>query len=380
MTNSINNTALMTLSEYNDKVSPILKEFKKFIKKYSKYFKKANYYGVKYYTYPQYMEYEMGKDYKYKASDEYFENNWKRDNRVLDEVPTEVYSKYLEFQETFKSLFGEINLFCIENDEQKSNKRSVRRAIDSDLYIEYLKDGVIIPSKLEEVFSSVGLKIPTNILKLKTKVETQGYNRSIENQLLAKTKEFQNSLRKELEPYYNKLKDIKKNRIMLFVNKFEKEFNSEKYYEFTKTFSIETVKNEAESIIYNFFKGDYSVNDSRKYIYTRQPNFDEILEKKSIEYAESFIQTFVYRIEDKLSVINNKLGSPVINFSNIIFSSGELEGLVNIEWNSGIKMLIEAQVIIAGGYHIQTEHCRYLLKPFYNGKHIDLETIDSINF
>jgi hypothetical protein len=369
------NTALMTLSEYNQTVTPVLKDFYKFIKKNSKYFKKADFYGVVYHTFQEYMEYQLSRKYTYSGSQEYYENEWKK-NHVVDAVPSEIYSKYLEFQEIFKTLFGISNLSKIESDEQKSNKRSVRRAIDSDLYIEYLKDGIITPDKLVEVFSSVGLKIPNNILKLKAKVETQGYNRSIENTLLAKTKEFQDVLRKELEPHYNKLKDIKKTRVMFFVDKFEKQFDQQ-LHKFGQSFSFEPVKNEAISLIQKLFKVDYTEG---KNIYTRLSEFDCIVEKMSIQYAESFIESFIFRIEEKLLVINNKLGSPSISFSNIKFSHGELEGIVNISWTSGITITIEAQVIIAGGYHIQTEHCRYLLKPFYKGKLIDLEKIDNLNF
>ncbi|MFM2394468.1 MAG: hypothetical protein RLZZ546_2450 [Bacteroidota bacterium] len=381
MSSASNKTAFMTVSEYTEKVTPVLKEFNKFIKKNSKFFKRADYYGVVYLTYPQFVADELDTTSKYKPSQEYIDEKWRYNDweRTTDVIPNNIYEKYLEFQEIFKNYFGEGNLIKIEKDETKSNKRSVRRAIDSDLYIDALKDGEINSVKLEEIFSSVGLHIPLNIQKLKTKVESQGYNRSIENQLIKKTKEFEDIVRLALKPYYDKLKNIRVGNIMFIVDKFEKEYNSEHLYKFSHSFSSQSFQVEVDRTIHKLFDQVYHETETNRLIYKRKTEFAVILEREAIKFAENFVCVFVERIQTKLAVINDKLGLPEIELNNVHFSDGEFQGLVAFKWSNGVKIVIEANVIIAGG-RIQIEHYRYLLKTFHNGKYIDLENIDSLNF
>jgi hypothetical protein len=384
MNYSQNKTSFMTVAEYNEKITPTFKEFHKFLRKNEKYFKCAEYYGVVYLTYPEYFEREMAYyskgEYKTLANKEYIDKGWvANSDRLTTEVPKDIYAKYLEFLAFFKENFGEENIRKIEKDELKSNKRSIRRAIDSDLYVNALKDEFISVEKLDAVFASLGIKIPKHILDLKNKIVSQGYNRSVENALMAQSKEFGDTLRVALNPYYEALKDVKRTNLMNIINKFEKEFESQNLYKFECTFKNRAFRQEVTSVINTFFKGDYEEGDRNKYIYKRKPNFDAILEKKASDFAEDFIGTFVFRINEKLKVVNNKLGSPTISMSDVDFNHGEFEGLVSVTWSNGVKITIEAQVIIAGGY-IQVEHYRYLLKPFYKGKFIDLEDIDNLKF
>ncbi len=381
---SQNKTSFMTVVEYNEKITPTFKEFHKFLRKNEKYFKCAEYYGVVYLTYPEYFEREMADyskgEYKILANKEYIDKGWRANSdRLTTDAPKEIKEKYLEFLVFFKENFGEENIRKIEKDELKSNKRSVRRAIDSDLYVNALKDEFISVEKLDAVFASLGIKIPKRILDLKNKIVTQGYNRSAENALMVQSKEFGNILRTALKPYYEALKNVKRNNLMFIINKFEKEFNSTNIYRFEQTFKNRAFRAEVTSVIGTFFQGENEGGYGSKYIYKRKQNFDVLLEKKASDFAEEFIATFVFRINEKLKVVNNKLGTPTIEMFNVEFSNGEFEGLVSVTWGNGVKITIEAQVIIAGGY-IQVEHYRYLLKPFYKGKFIDLENIDNLNF
>jgi hypothetical protein len=166
---------LMTLSEYQEKVSPVLKTFWKFISKNTVYLKYSwlDYGGVKFLTWDEYMD-EAKKRWEKKEGNrswektfdgswekEYSEKQWPDHKPVPKEV-TDTYKDYIDF---FKLVFGEKNLRKIESDETKSNKRSLRRAIEDDTYLNMLKSGEISVQKLTEIFDSVGVNVPVGMLK-----------------------------------------------------------------------------------------------------------------------------------------------------------------------------------------------------------------------
>ena len=164
---------LMTLSEYQEKVSPIFKSFNKFIFKNSNCLKSAGYYGVIYYDFEEYMrkkrtewensneKWDKEKGWDASFGKGYAEKQWPNHDNITDEVKN-TYKEYLEF---FKLVFGENNLSRIESDETKSNKRSIRRSIDDDTYLNLLTNNEITIEKMNEIFDSVGVKIPTGLLK-----------------------------------------------------------------------------------------------------------------------------------------------------------------------------------------------------------------------
>lgn len=385
--NMQNLACLMTLSQYQEQVTPLFKEYNKFFKKNESFFKKADYTGIYLMTFSQYMDREKNGSY---YSEKYAIERWTRDYQKTQEDPSEeIVKQYNSLLEKFKQFFTDVDLKKIEKDEVKSNKRSIRRGIDSNFYIDALKDGLVTPSRLEEIFASVGVNIPTNIQKMKYKVEVEGYDRSTELAQAKKTKEFEDSLRKELKPYYDSLKDREKRRLMLLIENFEELYQAD----------ISNIKNsgsrsgnreeynryKAEVETYNqvtdFFTSKYDKHTDHSKVWKaeRISSFDQHLEDRITRYAENFIVTLVQRLELKLRVINTKLGQPVLSVVSHGSNAGNFEGIIKAVWSNGIEIFIEAEVIIAGGM-VQTDHYRYLLKPFYNKKYIDLENIDSLNF
>jgi len=166
---------LMTLSEYQEKVSPVLKTFWKFISKNSAYLKHSwlDFGGVNFLTWDEYMD-EAKKRWEKKEGDrswektfdeswekEYAEKQWP-DHKPAPKEVTDTYKDYIDF---FKLVFGEKNLRKMESDETKSNKRSLRRAIEDDTYLNLLKSGEISVQKLTEIFDSVGVNVPVGMLK-----------------------------------------------------------------------------------------------------------------------------------------------------------------------------------------------------------------------
>ena len=383
----------MTLQKYQETVSPLFKEYNKFLKKNAPYFKKANYGGILYDTYDQYIGDETVRltkqGYTTLVRPDYLNKSWSDGGdfqRVLENPPADVKKQYDEFIAKFSEYFSQDEMDrLIDRDEAKGNKRSVRRAIDNDFYVEALKDGAVSPKELNDIFVSVGVKMPKRVLDMKTKVETQGYNRSFENAMLKRTKEFEDNLRKELGPHYDELKNRERRHLMFTINDFESDpkFATDMHSYLKKFERNRTQRSQVQSLLNVFFEGAYvkgETNYKEAYKYSRKPDFDKIMDRMCTDYAEGFIAKFVARLEHKLRVVNAKIGAPVFKISNVSLHAEEFECLVEVKWPNGAKLVIEATVIIAGGYNIQVEHYRYLLKTFHNGKYIDLEKIDALEF
>jgi hypothetical protein len=380
-----NLASLMTLTQYQEQVTPVIKEYQKFLKKNIQWFKNVEYYGFYQKTYSQYIENEKAREYFDKS---YADKRWINEYQKINEEPhANVLQQYNSFIEKLSIFFSEQDLKNIQKDEIKSNKRTIRRAIDSDFYIDALKDGLVTPQKLVEIFASVGIKMTSRIEKMKYKVEVEGYDRLTELAQAKKTKEFEDTLRKELKPYYDSLKEREKLRLTKIIAEFEEKYQGDisniKYDH--RTGNMKDYQNYQNEIQYfqqvrDFFTSNFSkTKDLKIWKAEKIEAFDQLMENKITAYAENFITTLVYRLELKFRVINSKLGQPVLHVESYNTGSGIFEGNIKATWSNGVEILIETEVIIAGGM-IQTDHYRYLIKPFYKGKFIDLENIDSLNF
>lgn len=163
----------MNLSEYKEKITPIFKSFNKFIAKNTDYLIKAEYYGVVYNSYDEHIEKAKKKYESVPISKHYnrtWDESWEKENiekKWLNHKPitAEIKKTYDEYLEFFKYIFGEKYLLKIEPDETGSNKRAVRRALDDDTYMNLVKDNKLDYDSLEEILTSVGLKVPNNFNK-----------------------------------------------------------------------------------------------------------------------------------------------------------------------------------------------------------------------
>jgi len=383
-TKNVGQTHLMTLSEYQTNVTPILKEYNKFIKNNSQYFIPSGFYGLEHLTYPEFITKQVNSLEKQKflktSNKEYFKEyatkEWLSKGKVLDTVPNDIYSTYTELFNKLKNLFGE-QIDKVEKDEVNSNKRSIRRAIDKDYYIDDMLDSKLNPSKLNDILSSVGIKMTKRLLDMKYKVETEGYTRSISNKLAERDTSLAIDLRNLLlnNDVVTKLKDIKKSSIINLVNKFEESEIKNIY-----TFSDKLRKSnpDASIILNKLFERenpkDYSTNSP----YIRVDNFDTIIEKMLTDYINSIITKFISRVNTKLAVINKKLGLPKMTMGEFE-ASNDIEGQMSFEWTNGFRLELRAKIILAGGTWNMILHERYLLIFYKDGKKINLEEIDNVN-
>ncbi len=174
---------LMTLSEYQQKVTPLLLDYFKFIKKNDDYLKKSEYYGLYYYTYPEVVsrfetnQWQGSRSVSLNRDDEYgrmfnddqlLEHYWDADDDIKN-LPAIIQITKDEFIKKISRYFPlDVIYSKFETDEKKSNKRSVKRAIEDDTYKKLLEDSKVEFSRLKEIADSVGVKIPNKVIDART--------------------------------------------------------------------------------------------------------------------------------------------------------------------------------------------------------------------
>jgi hypothetical protein len=366
---------LITLSVYQATVTPIFKEFAAFIRKNGKYLLSDNYSYLDLITLPVYIERQL-ESFKinefYNLGADYAKTTWVKRGGSLEEIPADVHAEYKRLVGLFTGIFGEGNLRLIQKDEAKSNKRAIRRAIDSDAYLPLLMDGVVSPEQLQEIFDATGVKMPKNVLEMKEKVQFEGYDRTAQLMQAKRNSDFAKQIRKAIDSDMEILRERKRRYVRNILTKFEESGSTS--YRFAKNFVGQSHKQASmvEQLVLQFFTFDYATKQ-----YNRIETFDLLVESMANQYAEDFIAGFVYRINEKLLVINSNLGTPTINVKHITFGA-DVEGVIEATWENGYAIEIHPTVILAGGHHIQVLHERYLFKAFHQGKMIKLEEIDLV--
>lgn len=371
-----NKAAFMTSANYKVEVSPLIKAFNKFMKKNEQYFKKADYNGFVYLTFPEYFSksLEALKKQKLQFSDpeKYIKDSWSNSCKTFDEVPVTILEQYHILYNQLIEYFGDF-MNKIEGDETNNNKRSVRRAIDNNFYIEALKEEFITPEHLNDIFTSVGLRIPKNILELKNKIENNTYDRAAEFRFTRISKEFIENLTIAFKPHYDELRESSTLRDKDFINKFETKFNSD-FKAYVDSFETREGKAYGTNKVYTFYKMTYNGRD----VEMRKTDWLDIIEKRATDYADSFFGKFYFRVLDKTRVVVDRNGTPKVTVSDAYFTGGEFNGYINLTFDNGLVLNVKAQVIFVVDNYIQSDHFRYLLHIYHNGKAIDLENLDQL--
>jgi hypothetical protein len=378
---------LMTLDEYREKVTPLIQAYKKFLKKNKDYFVKPNYYGIAHYSLEEALEQiddddsafarkSKYADYKNKKEKESsIRNNYSyQKTRKFDEnytqspTPPNLISENKDFIQKLKKYFtlNELN-DRVEDDETKSNKRAVRRAIDNETYKELLSNKKVELSQLQKVSESVGIKLPKSI-----------FDKATQNQM-----KYETELGKLLSNIpllsYNKLKElieqIKVDLIPLEEEVYEKEY--ERYASILKdkvgkTTLVDTlnvnipmwvdlVNSEAE------YK-EVQKTDYRGRIYNSRERYEKInsltsdWEKKLSAWVKEEVDSLKNSII--LAIINNFTGinMPIQSVERLSIKVGYkgFEGSYKFTFENGSSFVMNFQGVGAGGYNIQRYHFRFL--------------------
>lgn len=360
---------LMTLQEYQEKVSPLIKEYNKFVKKNEKYLIKASFYGLFYYTLEEILndfkndnvKGDRFKKYKYETNlsdDEFIKNKFKYEQKSLENTPEEVVAKNKEYFDKLSKYFTEEEIVkFIDKDELNSNKRSIRRAIDNGSYKEMLEKGIITVEQIQMVSDSVGVKLPKKTFDDKTikNNENKALYDALYNSMPKVNVEVLSKMVDEIKETFKPLEKIiyekerqRYNKIILEIaEKKETEFTSlqSKVPFYNKVFSFQTEKRNKlqESWAMNIFL---------------LPNWEENLKQEIFAFIEELQNNML------ISIISNfsKITLPIKNISQLklIVGSKGFEGKYLFNFENGSSFIFKTEAIGAGGYNVQRYHFRYL--------------------
>lgn len=350
---------LYNRDEYTKCVTPLLKEFEIFIKRNQMYFIKSEYYGLVYLTYSEFKaKPSIFSKYKSIFDDNFFSSNWSAKNNGIKpiDVTDEIKAVYDEYQRKFVELFGD-DINKIDKDDLKSNKRSVRRAINDNTYVDMLMYGEISFTEINDIFSSNGIKIPANIMKMKYKVDN-GYKVKSRELTAFRTKEFVTKIKTVLRPLLDEIKEKEKYRIEYTVKGYL-ESEHKDMFSYIRSNSID------EKILYKFVNNKEKINQ-----------YDLVLSNYLTTFVDEYINDFAYKVNVKLSELNINSEYPELDIEVSSFSNGKFTGCIIVKYDNGFTFKISADVIYAGGYNIQCGHLRYIFNINYNGKSISNDKLE----
>lgn len=369
---------LMTLTEYQDKVVPILQEYQKFLRKNSQYLQSAGYEGIYQYTYPELeadFENNTIKGQRFAISK--YKENPLSDFKASHYPTDEIVETNKSFVNKLKNFFTDDEIYSqISKDEFKSNKRGIKRAIDNDTYKKLLESGELTESELETIAKSVDVSVPKKVF-------------SVEN---VKAKEMKSKFEKLLVdlPTINKeqLDKLIESLKIDFKPLEEDVFTSEKA-RYTKTFQeLESEEKVFESRLnyvipiwqelFTYDKRGYDkINTGRYYRSFGSKPAEEIIEQKYFvtrlklksnwettfdKFLKDYIDTLKYSFIDAIIKNFTRITKPITEFEKLRIRKGEkgFEGVYRFKFDDGSYFDFKAEAIRAGGYNIQVLHLRYI--------------------
>lgn len=378
---------LMTLDEYQQSVTPILKDYYKFISKNEQYFVKSDYNGLMYYSFPEVLKLvEKGTDTGRFRRGEYDKNisteeftkkyfsyhktgHFNKDYEHID-TPDWITEKKNEYIDKLKKYFTEEEIVrLIDKDETKSNKRSVRRAIDNDVYKKLLEQDKVKIEDIQKVVDSVGVKLPKKVFDANTLKSME--NKAIYDKIYASmpkvnvevlskmVDEIKESFKPLEEEIYIEETSRDEKTIIKLIDKNEAEIYDiyEKISYYKKVFNI--TKSEERKRKFVNKKGEEGIATDVFFVgLSLKDDWKEIVSKEALTYIESLKVNLIH------SIIENflKITLPIESIEKISLKVGDkgMQGSYKFKFKNGSSFVFNTEAIGAGGYNIQRYHFRYI--------------------
>ena len=375
---------LMTLDEYRAEVTPLIQAYKKFLRKNKDWFIKPDYYGLAHYSLEEALELKDSSNAVFSTNTYYGEkksneeavryNYGYRKTREFNDkynqepTPPNLITENKEYIQKLKKYFSINDLnYNIEDDEIKSNKRSVRRAIDKNIYRKLLTDKKVELSRLEMIAESVGLRLPKSIFDKATQNQMK-YEAEL-GKLLANIPTVSFDKLKEL------IEQIKVDLIPLEQEVYEKEYL--RYSKIIKDNIGKVVLAEKInpiipiwSLLYNYekeykkesrtdFRGRVIIEDVRyEKINSLKSDWENQLSVWLKEQVDSLKNSIILAIITNFTSINTPIKS--VERLSIEVGYKGFEGSYRFTFENGSSFVMNFQGIGAGGYNIQRYHFRFL--------------------
>ena len=381
-----NPTYLMTLEEYQKTVTPILQEYYKFTKKNWEYFVASDYHGVLYITFDELLsDIKKGTQTDRFRRDEYDKNttseqhakknfSYFKTGKFNEEyepipVPKDIVEKKNEYLDKLRKYFTEEEIVKrIERDETKSNKRSVRRAIDNDTYKKLLEEGTVSLDVIEKAAASVGVSLPKKIFSqstIKTRENQAIYDKiyasmpTVNKDVLSKMVDDIKETFKPLEKIiYERETERYQKLILSTLDKNEadihKLYADVHFYDKIFIYQREERKRKAK----DRYNRDVILTDNWIINLSLKIGWKEVVSKVVLAEIEELKANMIFSIIDNFK----KITQPIESISQIALQVGVkgFEGSYRFKFKNGSSFIFRTEAIGAGGYNIQKYHFRYL--------------------
>jgi hypothetical protein len=374
---------LMTKSEYEDRVVPLLKEYEKFARKNDKYLSLTAYNGFYKVTFEQVLS--RGLDGK--TSGYYFRNNdekelienWNErkfrkyeDFTSPEPTPKEILEKNIAFFKDLNKFFDEKVIFDgLNSDYKKSNKTQIRRAIEDDTYKRMIENGEITEDEVIKIAEEQGIKVPKKVFSQESllKKEAKKQMDEILSKIPKMNKDVFESLLKQLSEDF---KDVEKIVIERETERIEGLIKE--YIELSEKeggVDLEKLKTAIPFWAHFFHKYEEIVirgKDYRGYPNTErflknlklQSDYKRSLDKIILDYADSLKYRFLKAVMDNFP----RVTKPISNITRQSLKVGAkgFEGRYRFNFADGSYFDFVTEAIPAAGYNIVSFHYRYLTR------------------
>lgn len=378
---------LMTLDEYQKEVTPLIQEYKKFLRKNKDWFVKPNYYGIAEYSLEEAIELkdsenpvfddsirygldsELSEEQKIRYNYSFKKNNISNKN-YNQETPIELIKQNKEFINKLKKYFSIYELNNrIESDETKSNKRSVRRAIDTDVYKKMLTNKEVEISDLEKVAESVGIKLPKSIfdestqIRMKYESDLASIMRDIPSISVDKLNELITQIKVDLIPLEKEIYDKEYSRYKEIFSGLIGQKHLDEYLPKLIPIPISKLFNTTDEVE----KGKELINGRERdttIFYIRVNSFKEGWEEPFSIWLKDYVDSLKYAIILSITKNFDKITIPIASIKKLKVKVGYkgFEGEYKFDFENGSSFVIKFESIGAGGYNIQRYHFRFLTK------------------
>jgi hypothetical protein len=372
---------LMTNSEYQDRVVPLLKEYEKFARKNSEYLSDTTYSGFYKVTFEQVLSRGLdGKKtgYYFRSNDEkQLIENWnERKFRKYDDftipapTPTDILEKNIAFFKDLNKFFDEKVIFDgLTSEYKKSNKSEIRRAIEDDTYKKMIENGEITEDEVIKIAEEQGVKVPKKVFSQESLLKKEAKKQM--NEILSKipqmNKDVFESLLKQLSEDF---KDVEKIIIEQETERFEGLI--EDYIKLSeKEGGVNVEKLKTAIPFWGDFFDKYEEIVIRGKDYRGYPNIERFfknlklqsdykrnLDKIVLNYAESLKYRFLKAVLDNFPLVSKPI-SDVTRESLKVGKKG-FEGRYRFNFADGSYFDFVTEAIPAAGYNIVSFHYRYI--------------------
>lgn len=375
---------LMTIDEYQQKVTPLMQEYRKFLRKNDEYFRNLDYYGLRVVDLQEVIDsyntgHNLGGHFRLQKKQDswetkktpeqqarsqfsYYKTRNFDENFTTDPTPQNVLDQRNEFMENFKKFFTQQEIDSrVEKDELKSPKRAIRRAIDNGTYKALLEKNIVTIEQLEKVASSVGVRLPKSIFSKSTQNQME-YEKKLGELTRNLPRISQDNFTKMITDILEEVKPLEKE---IFENEMDRYTQIiQKFYDMQKVKAEEiSVQLPMYDAIFEYKTSrERTLGDRKDVVYYEQLTLRSDWKLKLSKIITEYIEYLKYKMI--LTIMSNfdRITLPITSISKIklFVNNGMFDGTFRFNFENGSSFIFHFRSIGAGGVNIQQYHFRYI--------------------